>query len=185
MPWPNWAAPELSDGGFGWEHSCVRTAFCSCRVCRAQEVADGADDAVRLVIADCLSGARIGHEAWPAGTGSEELIAAIVAAVEQTQRRFPEGVARIVGVSHFLSRNLVHDFDHRQAGYAYLLQHALALHPGTAVLEIEEDVPLLWSCRSAHRTERRISAAAWCLHLWTGNSRFLWIRAAACRRWIL
>ncbi len=102
------------------------------------EVADGADDAVRLVIADCLSGARIGHEAWPADTGSEELIAAIVAAVEQTQRRFPEGVARIVGVSHFLSRNLVHDFDHRQAGYAYLLQHALALHPGTAVLEIEE-----------------------------------------------
>jgi hypothetical protein len=43
-----------------------------------------------------------------------------------------------VGVSHFLSKNLVHHYDHRQAGYGYLLQHALARHPGTAVLEIEE-----------------------------------------------
>jgi len=100
--------------------------------------ADGTEDAVRLVIADCLSGARIWHECWAASTSFEELVAAVVAAVGQMQRRFPEGVARIVGVSHFVSRNLVHDYDHRQAGYAYLLQHALALHTGTAVLEIEE-----------------------------------------------
>lgn len=100
--------------------------------------ADGTEDAVRLVIADCLSGARIWHECWAADSGFEELVAAVVAAVGQMQRRFPEGVARIVGVSHFVSRNLVHDYDHRQAGYAYLLQHALALHTGTAVLEIEE-----------------------------------------------
>jgi hypothetical protein len=102
------------------------------------EPADEATEILRLVIADCATGARIGHEVYPAEIDAEAFVDAATAAVEQVRRRFPSGVQRVVGVSHFLSRNLVHHYDHRQAGYGYLLQHALALHPGTAVLEIEE-----------------------------------------------
>jgi hypothetical protein len=95
-------------------------------------------DVFRLVIADCGTGARIGHENYPADISPEDFLDAAAAAVEQVGRRFPAGVKQVVGVSHFVSQNLVHHYDHRQAGYGYLLQHALALHPGTAVLEIEE-----------------------------------------------
>lgn len=97
-----------------------------------------AAEVFRLVIADCQTGARIGRGHFSAEAGPEDLIHAVVAAVGEAQSRFPDGVMRVVGVSHFLSKNLVHSYYHRQAGYAYLLQRALTLHPGTAVLEVEE-----------------------------------------------
>ncbi len=92
----------------------------------------------RWVLADCQTGARLDYREHPAETGVEAFLEGLVQAVGETRRRFPEGVQRVVGLSHFLSRNLTHHYDHWQAGYAYLLQHALGLHPGTAVLEIEE-----------------------------------------------
>jgi hypothetical protein len=100
--------------------------------------ADETTDVFRLVIADCGTGARIGHENYPADISPEDFLDAATTVVEQVRRRFPAGVKQVVGVSHFVSKNLVHHYDHRQAGYGYLLQHALVLHPGTAVLEIEE-----------------------------------------------
>ncbi len=102
------------------------------------EPADETTDVLRLVIADCGTGARIGHENYPADISPEDFLDAATAAVDRVRRRFPAGVKQVVGVSHFVSKNLVHHYDHRQAGYGYLLQHALALQPGTAVLEIEE-----------------------------------------------
>lgn len=99
---------------------------------------DEASEVFQLVVADCQTGARLADEYYPGGTDPEQFAKAVAVAVEQTQSRFPGGVMRVVGVSHFLANTLVHSYDHRQAGYAYLLQRALALHPGTAVLEIEE-----------------------------------------------
>jgi hypothetical protein len=74
---------------------------------------------VKVVISDCSSGARL-HIGWV------------------PFERFKEGVRQIIGVSYFISRNLVHDYDHLQAGYTNLLGNALSSLPGIAVIEIEE-----------------------------------------------
>ncbi len=104
-----------------------------------RETADAESKKVwRWVLADCETGTRLDYQEHPAETGVEPFLEALVQAAVETRRRFPEGVERVVGVSHFLARNLTHHYDHWQAGYAYLLQHALGLHSGTAVLEIEE-----------------------------------------------
>jgi hypothetical protein len=94
---------------------------------------------VKVVISDCSSGARL-HIGWVPFEKDrlEDTSRELTKAVQDTLERFKEGVRQIIGVSYFISRNLVHDYDHLQAGYTNLLGNALSSLPGIAVIEIEE-----------------------------------------------
>jgi curli production assembly/transport component CsgG len=122
---------------------------------------------VKLVISDCRYGSRLRLDHFPFAADGQEprplspraeaandargedgsrrepptlerLVQDLANAIEETRRQFTRGVERIVAVSPFLSKNLTHDFDHLQSGYAVLLETSLADRPGIAVLEIEE-----------------------------------------------
>jgi len=94
---------------------------------------------VKVIMSDCTSGARL-YIGWVLfdDYGLENTCRSLTKLVNDTLERFRTGVKQIIGVSHFLSRNLVHDYDHLQAAYAYLLENALTSLSGTAVIEIEE-----------------------------------------------
>lgn len=94
---------------------------------------------LKVVISDCRYGARLWIERLPFSL--QQLLALtrkIAELVTDTRRRFSGGVEYLVGVPHFVSKNLVHDYDHLQAGYAHLLEAALLKYPGVAVIETEE-----------------------------------------------
>ncbi|MCK4829975.1 hypothetical protein KA005_80390, partial [bacterium] len=94
---------------------------------------------VKIVISDCSNGARLRIGWIPFNKDElENSCRDLTKIVHNTLERFKDGVKQIVGVSHLVSRNLVHDYDHLQAGYAYLLQNALSSSPGVAVIEVEE-----------------------------------------------
>ncbi|MEI8373532.1 MAG: hypothetical protein WCJ35_11960 [Planctomycetota bacterium] len=94
---------------------------------------------LRTVASDCRCGARLRCEWVPYTAGQpEEAAKALVATVEAARQQFPKGVEQVIGVTHFVSKNLTHDDDHFQAAYACLLERALVSSPGVAVLEFEE-----------------------------------------------
>ena len=99
----------------------------------------GGKNNVKIVISDCSNGARL-HVGWVPfdELKLENTCRDLTKVVTNTLERFEGGVKQIIGVSHFVSRALVHDYDHLQAGYAYLLENALSSSPGVAVIEIEE-----------------------------------------------
>jgi hypothetical protein len=94
---------------------------------------------VKMVISDCSSGARL-RIGWVPFDRSklDNTCRGLIRIVSETLERFRDGVKQIIGVSYFVSKNLIHDYDHLQAGYASLLGNALSMLPGTAVIEIEE-----------------------------------------------
>lgn len=94
---------------------------------------------VRVVISDTTVGARL-HTAQHdlEQEQLEQLSAAILADVGLVKKRFGSGVRQLVTVMPFLSRNLTHDFDYLQSGYASWLGLALNRLPGVAVTEVEE-----------------------------------------------
>ncbi|MFM9961812.1 MAG: CsgG/HfaB family protein [Planctomycetaceae bacterium] len=94
---------------------------------------------VKLVISDCRYGSRLRLEHFPfAADRADKLADEIALATADTRKKFARGVERIVAVSPFLSKNLTHEFDHLQFGFAALLGQGLSERPGVAVLEIEE-----------------------------------------------
>ena len=94
---------------------------------------------LRLVISDCVFGARLHVEYIPFETDALDVMATeCVSAILQTRRRFASGVEHMIGVTHFLSKNLTYEYDHLQAGYAMLLENSLRAFPGVAVIEIDE-----------------------------------------------
>ncbi len=94
---------------------------------------------MKLVISDCLFGARLCIEFLPY-TDDElgELASQCVSLIKGVREQYAHGINYMIGVSPFVSRNLVHDYDHLQAGYAHLLENALTSLPGVAVIEVEE-----------------------------------------------
>lgn len=93
---------------------------------------------VNVVVSDCLYGVRLHTESLPYEAKSHERSARDVARiVEQTRRRFAGGIRQIIGIPHFLSKNL-YQYDHCQAGYANLVANVLIAVPGVAVIETEE-----------------------------------------------
>jgi curli biogenesis system outer membrane secretion channel CsgG len=101
----------------------------------------GGDDKpiVRIVISDTARGARLSVTRIPLARGKSAAIEVRIAAVvKETRERFAGGVKWVVAVPHFLSKDLAHDFDHLQSGFASLLETTLSERPGVAVLETEE-----------------------------------------------
>jgi len=97
------------------------------------------EESVKLVISDCRYGARLELASLAYTDDRVETVCRECAArVEETRRRFAAGIRQLIGVTHLLSKNFLHDYDHLQAGYAYLLETALMGFPGVAVIETEE-----------------------------------------------
>jgi len=93
----------------------------------------------RLVIGDCLHGARLCTELLPYETDRAREIAERAAAiVRKTQTRFSDGIRWMAAVPRFVSRDLDHRYDHLQAAYAALVENALRRVPSVAVVELEE-----------------------------------------------
>lgn len=105
----------------------------------SQEKTEEEQQVVRIVISECSNGARL-RVAWVPFTNHdlEKVSSDLVEIANRTLEQFKSGVKQVIGVSHFVSRNLVHDYDYLQAGYVYLLQNALSSSPGVAVIEVEE-----------------------------------------------
>ena len=94
---------------------------------------------LKLVISDCRYGSRLRLDHLPfAADRLEQLVQDMSSAVQETRTRFARGVERMIAVSPFLSKNLTHEFDHLQFGFAALLGQRLSERAGVAVLEIEE-----------------------------------------------
>ncbi len=99
----------------------------------------GGESFVRLVICETRAGARLLVECVAYKADKPDLAAkAILAAIDGTRRRFPEGVRRVYAVAPFVSRNLGHEYDYLQRGIASLLANALSCQDGMAVIEIDE-----------------------------------------------
>jgi hypothetical protein len=96
-------------------------------------------DNVRFVVCDCTTGARLrsGLVAFQS-TDLQKASQGLVHVVRATLQQFEIGVRQIIGVSYFVSRNLVYDYDHLQVAYANLLANALSTVSGVAAIEIEE-----------------------------------------------
>lgn len=93
----------------------------------------------RLVISDCLHGARLCTAPLPYEPDRVEEIAERAAAVvRRTQVRFSDGIRWMAAVPRFVSRDLDHRYDHLQVGYASLLEDTLRRVPGVAVVDLEE-----------------------------------------------
>ncbi|MEQ8790983.1 MAG: CsgG/HfaB family protein [Pirellulaceae bacterium] len=94
---------------------------------------------LRLILSETTFGARLHVDSFAFDPDRlEESAARCHSSIQQTRVRFREGVKHLVGVTQLLSKNLTHDFDHLQSGYAALLEAALTTYPGVAVVEIEE-----------------------------------------------
>jgi hypothetical protein len=95
---------------------------------------------LRIVIAQCTTGVRLRQEAFADFSEQrvDELAARCVELVRETRRHFADGVETVLAVSPFLSKNLTHDYNHLQAGWAALVEAACSRHPGVAVVELEE-----------------------------------------------
>ena len=87
---------------------------------------------------DTGSGARLGLNAFPDAADLDQTTSAVLTQVDDMLHRYPHGVERIVGVSHFLSRCLTHAYDGYQTSCAAILSDTLSRQKGVAVLEIEE-----------------------------------------------
>jgi len=103
------------------------------------EKADGREPTLRITIGDCSNGARL-RVGWVPfeKKNLDANCRQLKEITQQTLDHFETGVKQIIGVSHFISRDLVHDYNHLQTGYARLLQSALSSLPGVAVIEVEE-----------------------------------------------
>ena len=106
------------------------------------EASDSADgdsaSSVRSLLVDTGTGARLALDAFSDAAGVDPTTDAILAQAEDMLHRYPHGVERIVGVSHFLSRCLTHAYDGYQTSCAAILSESLARRRGVAVLELEE-----------------------------------------------
>jgi hypothetical protein len=91
----------------------------------------------QIIVAECRQGARLHQQELAAGP--LDVVAGQIAKVVLDARgRFPHGIKQLLGVSDFVSRSLIHDYDSMQTRYADLLRATLSLQEGVAVLEIEE-----------------------------------------------
>ncbi len=103
------------------------------------DVRVGEKDFVKLVISDTRCGARLRVVVLSIGEDARSTLPLEISKViTETRGRYPNGVQRVVGVTHFISKTLVHDFDYLQAGYSHLLESSFSALPNTAVLETEE-----------------------------------------------
>ncbi|MEK6239447.1 MAG: CsgG/HfaB family protein, partial [Planctomycetales bacterium] len=94
---------------------------------------------VKMIVSECRHGARLRTEFQPFRPADVEQIAGRLAAVvSEVRRRIGDGVTHLLCVPPFLSKNLTHDYDHLQVGYASLLISSLERFPGVAVVEVEE-----------------------------------------------
>lgn len=113
---------------------------------------------LKLTISDCRHGARLRVEHFSyEPERRDDVVRQCGTAIRETRERFGTGIRHLVGVTHFLSKNLTHRYDHLQTGFAALLANALANHPGVAVVEIDEARAIAEELnRTAGELERRV-----------------------------
>lgn len=96
-------------------------------------------ETLRVVLSETTYGARLQLDSRPhPRKGPEQVCADIANLVRSTRTKYPSGVTSIISVPPFVSDNITHDYDAWRDRFAHLLESALAMRPGVAVLEIEE-----------------------------------------------
>jgi hypothetical protein len=94
---------------------------------------------LQLTVAECKAGARLRVETLPWKTENLPiLVEHVKALVLELRARFANGITQVYAVPSFVSQSLSRDYDPLQARYAQLIENALSLQPGVAVLEIAE-----------------------------------------------
>jgi hypothetical protein len=128
----------LGSEGAGERNRLGRLLKADALVILGEETLDG-KECVRLVIADTQCGARLRTDYFLPEAGAGPALAdAIRGRVQETRARFADGIRSVFGVPPFVCRNLTHDYDGLQTGYACLLSEALMSLPGVAVIETAE-----------------------------------------------
>ena len=93
---------------------------------------------LQLLVIDGHFGARLRQASFLLEPDKVDSVAeACSDLVDSVRRQYADGIQRIVAVSPFVSHNLLHRWDHLQAGYANVIGNVLMSAPGTAVLEME------------------------------------------------
>jgi len=103
------------------------------------KVAFNEKDFLRVIVSDCHYGARLRVEHFSYEVDDPAALSLrCEAVVRETRQHYANGIRHLIAVTPFLSKNFTHDYDHLQAGYRALVENALSVHPGVAVLEIDE-----------------------------------------------
>jgi len=119
---------------------------------------------LRVIVSDCHYGARLRAEHLPCDTEDPAALSLqCETVVRETRQHYAKGVRHLIAVTPFLSKNFTHDYDHLQAGYKGLVENALSVYPGVAVLEIDEARAIpqrtLRAEYNAHKTDEENGAA--------------------------
>jgi len=99
----------------------------------------GDEPRVEAAIIDCRRGIRLTTVYLSADKAQlESTGAAVCQAARDTLARYADGVSQIVAVSPFVCRNIVHNHDYLQSGFAELVRTGCLALPGVAVVELDE-----------------------------------------------
>jgi hypothetical protein len=93
---------------------------------------------LKTVFCETSYGLRLRVEYHSTEVELDDVVKRCADSLGHVRAHYAAGIKKIIGVPSLVSKNLSHDYDHLQAGYAGLLHSALTAHPGVAVIETEE-----------------------------------------------
>ncbi len=99
----------------------------------------GDEEFIRVLYAESTYGCRLLQELLPySGKNADDLVRHIVSSFREVRARYADGTKWIIAVPPFVSRNLVQDYHELRARFSHIVESALSLFPGMAVLAFEE-----------------------------------------------
>ena len=94
---------------------------------------------LRIVIDDTVIGARLFDEPLTlAKPDPEKICSTVIDLLEDSMRRFPEGIRSAIAVPFFVSKSLEKQYDSLQQEYAKVVGQSLMRAPGIAVVSLDE-----------------------------------------------
>ncbi|NLX24270.1 MAG: hypothetical protein GXY55_21690 [Phycisphaerae bacterium] len=106
-----------------------------------ETVGEDADqrESLRIVISETTCGARLHLDSLEHPIADPQVFTQHVAGmVDRVINQYASGLLRVVAVPPFVSDNISHEYDPLRTRFAHVVESALALYPGTAVLEFDE-----------------------------------------------
>ncbi len=94
---------------------------------------------LRVVIDDTTIGARLFDERLEVATPDpEKMCSTVISLLEDSMRRFPEGIRSAIAVPFFVSKGLEKQYDSLQQEYAKVVSQSLMRAPGIAIVNLDE-----------------------------------------------